>query len=251
MAAWKEMRLNVAEYLAQVRHPALSLEQQGRLALAWPAIYLAGSGSEDEWRRALGYTQMEWGEVRERYEMALPGWSLPMLTAEYGRQAKASAQQSENVKHRYPTNGNGRIPPYTDVYPASAVASTASDSEESKPTPSSLRSESENGVSTTKRRKTPTTKNGIDKDWVQAFMDFFWEDYLKIGRECSRAAALKAWMAIPHSEPQAAFDRLDIAFKKSQKLWADEKKELKYIPHAATWLNDYHRNLLLDEGLAQ
>jgi len=107
-----------------------------------------------------------------------------------------------------------------------------------------------------KERKLKASKKAgimaaVDEDWRQAFMDFFWPDYLKLGRECSRAAAWKAWMAIPHLEPQNAFDRLDVAFKKALKLWSDERKETRFIPHAATWLNDYHRNLLLDEGLAQ
>jgi len=122
------------------------------------------------------------------------------------------------------------------------------EAEESKD--SSLRSVSDNGDSSKRRRKTPKARSGVDGDWEQAFVELFWPDWLKLGRECSKAAAWKAWQAIPHQEPQNAFDRLEAAFKKSRVIWDEENTQIKYVPHAATWLNDYHRNLLLDEGLS-
>lgn len=95
--AWNDMRLNVPQYLAQVRHPALTPDQQGRLALAWPTVYLAGestTSTEETWRRALGYSSQAWPEVAGAYADALPGWRLPLLVDEAQRQAGVSQANS-------------------------------------------------------------------------------------------------------------------------------------------------------------
>jgi hypothetical protein len=226
MAAWKEMRLDVAAYLAQVRHPGLTLEQQGRLALAWPAIYLGDAHGEVEWRRALGYTENAWSEVRERYEMALPGWQLPMLTVEYGRQERLSDQQRENVSHRKRTKGNGRKRPLTvvnggepnltDVYLASASAS------ESEPLP-----ESEKPV-----RQSKSEPPGFSRFW-DAYKNSF-------GRRTEKPAALAEWK---RQRCEDIADQVLAALERYKKTreWADG-----FMPYPAKWLK--HR--LWDEEYA-
>ena len=242
---------------------ALSWERRGRylwaLLCSWEGDH-PGEAVPLDWGRWMGYSTEAWDAVESEYielfgkhEEYEDVWVQKRLRAEYravraevdkksasGRNANAIRWQSD----RSPTGVRPESQSESD-----SESDSDSEKEESKHTPG------EREVRLKERKLKASKKKGImaaaDEDWRQAFMDFFWEDYLKLGRECSKAAAWKAWMAIPHIEPQAAFDRLDIAFKKSQKLWADERKELKYIPHAATWLNDYHRNLLLDEGLAQ
>lgn len=88
------------------------------------------------------------------------------------------------------------------------------------------------------------TTDPADKDWVEAFVKFFWPDYLGL-RKCSKAAAFKAWMAVPHRKGQEDFDALDAAFQSDIRSWKAEGRDAKYIPHAASWLNDYRRNLTL------
>ena len=85
-----------------------------------------------------------------------------------------------------------------------------------------------------------------DKDWSEAFGRYFWPDWLLLGRDCSKAAAYSAWMGVPHASPQEDFERLDAAFKKARDGWAESASAIKFIPHAATWLNDYRKNIELE-----
>jgi len=118
--------------------------------------------------------------------------------------------------------------------------------EESKSTPSSLCSVSENGDS---KKKTPKPKAVIspkESEWIGAFHEQFWTAWMRLGRQCSKADALSAWNKVPHRDPDADFNRLMDAFEAAVELWRSEKRETRHYPHAATWLNDYHRNLVLE-----
>ena len=85
----------------------------------------------------------------------------------------------------------------------------------------------------------------LDAEWAETFHEVFWPEWLALGRECSKAAAFDAWQKTPHPDGQADFDRLHAAFVKSRDNWAAAQTLPRFIPHAATWLNDYHKNLLI------
>jgi hypothetical protein len=129
MKPWKELRLDIASYIAEVRHGALSYEQQTRLSMAWPTVYLSGNASgcgEDVWRGALGYTATEWESARERFALVLDKdgvWMLCFLRDEIARQREQSKKQSERVSKRWNTTVSQRIPNDTSEYPAVALES--------------------------------------------------------------------------------------------------------------------------------
>jgi hypothetical protein len=158
--------------------------------------------------------------------MALPGWQLPMLTVEYGRQERLSDQQRENVSHRKRTKGNGRKRPLTvvnggepnltDVYLASASAS------ESEPLP-----ESEKPV-----RQSKSEPPGFSRFW-DAYKNSF-------GRRTEKPAALAEWK---RQRCEDIADQVLAALERYKKTreWADG-----FMPYPAKWLK--HR--LWDEEYA-
>lgn len=128
MKAWNELRVNIAAYLSEVRHGAMTYEQQSRLAMAWPTIYLMGKGggcSSESWRNALGYTHDEWMQVRERYALVLDRgedvWALGFLSDEVARQKDHSRKQSERVSKRWNTTVHHGKTRNTSEYLAVAV----------------------------------------------------------------------------------------------------------------------------------
>lgn len=140
---WARMNLVVAEAMAEIRSRQLTLEQQGRLALAWMDVYVMGCGAgadEGTWRKALGYSEEEWAGVRPGYRDVLEHgegwWGLRFLHAEVVRQGQVSEKQRGNVGKRYggipnPTVVESGIPTPTTVYqmptvvyPATATATT-------------------------------------------------------------------------------------------------------------------------------
>lgn len=86
-----------------------------------------------------------------------------------------------------------------------------------------------------------------DADWREAFVQLWWLDYRALGRECSKARALEAWMRIPHADPQAAYDALNAAWERTVRTWRAENRPVDKFQHAATWLNDYAKNLALGD----
>jgi uncharacterized protein YdaU (DUF1376 family) len=116
--------------------------------------------------------------------------------------------------------------------------------EESKSNPSSLRSVAVNGSSSKKLR--PPKNRPEDKEWLDTFDETWWPEYLSLGRKCSRAAAREVWILIPHSEGQSDFDLLNAEWESWRETWREEKREVRRIPHAATWLRDYLKNLMLE-----
>ena len=125
---WARMNLVVAEAMAEIRSRQLTLEQQGRLALAWMDVYVMGCGAgadEGTWRKALGYSEEEWSGVRAGYRDVLEHgegwWGLRFLHAEVVRQGQVSEKQRGNVGKRYggipnPTVVESGIPTPTTVY---------------------------------------------------------------------------------------------------------------------------------------
>jgi hypothetical protein len=120
------LRIDIAVYVSCVRHPALSHDQQTRLAMAWPTIYLTGNGmgcDEDVWRGALGYSRQDWEESRERFALVLDKggvWMVDFLRCEVERQREQSKKQSERVSKRWNTTVQSGIPGDTSEYPTSA-----------------------------------------------------------------------------------------------------------------------------------
>jgi hypothetical protein len=106
---------------------------------------------------------------------------------------------------------------------------------------------SQNGHPTKKRRKRQLVRS--DPDWEEAFAEGFWPDYLAFKPGCSRAAAFEAFCAIPHPDGEPDFLRLDKAFTEYRDQCAADGKEPKHRKDASTWLNDYNRNLSLEEIL--
>lgn len=139
--AWKEVRLPVAEYLAEVcQNPRLDLLQRGRLALAWMHVWLLEDYTEASWRKALGYTAMEWEAVREAFADVLDRgadrWSLVWMERELARQKRLREQQADLGRRgglakasRRLANASERLGPASDGLAKSGPASaSASDS---------------------------------------------------------------------------------------------------------------------------
>lgn len=128
--AWGSVRLELAAYLAQVRHGALTGEQAGRLALAWPVIWCEFGGDpapEEAWRRALGYGEKEWPIAAVQFSCVLDrgnGWTLPFMAAESERQSEVSAKQAARVGKRWNTTVSPGMPRNTKPYPASSLSNT-------------------------------------------------------------------------------------------------------------------------------
>lgn len=94
-------------------------------------------------------------------------------------------------------------------------------------------------------KRSAPKQNPLDVEWEETFHEVFWPDWLALGRECSKAAALEAWRKVPHPEGQPDYDRLEAAFARARAGWVEKHTEPRWIPHASTWLNDYHKNLLI------
>jgi hypothetical protein len=247
---WGEMRVRIADMVSQISNPVLDREQQGRLALGWPRIYLAGKSStsvEEDWRVALGYTPFSWAEVCEVFELAIPNWRLPMLTAEHDRQAEVSAIQAANVSHRKdrqppPTAVNGGLRNGTTDYLAVAVASAVEESKSTHLSPDGDVRVLSLNLPKKKRQKRPLA----DKDWIESFHEHFWPWWLRVGRSCSKADAFVAWCKVPAPQDAKRFNRLMDAAEAAHALWLSEQRPVAKFPHASTWLNDYIRNLELE-----
>ena len=117
-------------------------------------------------------------------------------------------------------------------------------------------SASEFSLSSPPKREPPASKlrhrppRGLDmprtdKDWAETFAESFWPAYSEFKPGCSRAAAWKAWCAIPHPEGQSDWDAVWSAFEGYREKAPSEPR---FRKDASTWLNDYHRNLLLETG---
>lgn len=127
---WVRMNLVVSEAMAELMGGNLDREQRGRLALGWMAVYLTGGTTEEDYRRALGYSVEEWGSVRGTYGDVLERpdgtWGLQFVVREGERQAEVSRSQSEKVSRRYRgiqrnTVVESGIQRYTDVYPTTTT----------------------------------------------------------------------------------------------------------------------------------
>lgn len=115
------------------------------------------------------------------------------------------------------------------------------------PQPKMLTPESLRELVATSGRKSLAKAAAKLDEWGEAFRDHFWPDYLSLGRACSVSAALKAWMAVPHSEGQEAFDELWADYEAIKAEWA-KRSDVTFIPHAASWLNKYARDRTLKNG---
>lgn len=210
---WARMNLVVAEAMAEIRSRQLTVEQQGRLAMAWMDIYVVGCGAgcdEVEWRKALGYGEAEWGEVRSAYRDVLERdggvWGLRFLHAEVVRQGEVSEKQRGNVGRRYggvpkPTVVESGIPTPTTVYqmPTVVYPATATAIEAKNP------------------RVIPV-----------GFLEF-WEGY-RCERRRNKPAAMKEWgrqgCEAIWGEVVAGLERY-----KAGRQWKDG-----YMPEPARWL---------------
>ena len=93
-------------------------------------------------------------------------------------------------------------------------------------------------------KRSEPKRSPLDAEWEDTFFEVHWPAWLALKPLCSRAAALKAWNAIPHPDGQADFDKLDAAFETYRK--SREGEDPRWTKDASTWLNDYHRNLDLE-----
>ena len=79
------------------------------------------------------------------------------------------------------------------------------------------------------RRATP---KGTDAEWSEAF-NLFWDEY---PRRVARQAAYLAWLRI-EQRGQEGFDAVMAGLDLWRERWKAEGTEDRYVPHAATWLN--------------
>ena len=244
--AWGEVRLHVGLYIAEVRRSSLTLDQQGRLALAWPAVWMSGGAlgvEEDEWRRELGYSADDWEREREVFSDVLEGpggWTLRFMREEALRQAGVSARQAEKgresakrrasgVNSGQPVLDSGQ-PRSTDVNPASASA-LASTSESTHLSLADARSSSPdrmastNGNGVTKRTLSRSASH-LPPGWTE-----FWDAYpSKVGRKAAETAFGKAIKSADLPTILAGLERA-----KASPRWTRDGGQ--YIPNPATWLN--------------
>ena len=217
---WAQMRLPVAEALAEIAVSCLSSDQQARLALAWMRIYVAGGASgapPDDWRRALGYSASEWEIACPAFSDALREasglWSLPFMRAEVDRQHGVSQKQAERAGmrwHALASQGNA----------VECPASASSLESDLKLTPL-------NGM------PTHATARQENRDWQEAFDQHVWPVWLGLGRGTGKAAALAVFMRI-QPKTQETFDQIHGALEKDSAVW--KTKDPQYVPHAKTWL---------------
>lgn len=196
------MNLVVSEALAELMGGALDRDQRGRLALGWMAVYLTGGTGEEDYRRALGYSQEEWVGVRGTYADVLERgdgtWGLAFVGRELVRQEGVSEKQSQRVSRRYggiPPNTvvESGIPAYTTVYPT---------------------------TTTTTEPKNLSVSEGFAE---------FWEGY-RCQRRRNRPAALREWARQGcESIRREVIAGLE-SYKQTQQ-WRDG-----YMPEPARWL---------------
>jgi hypothetical protein len=227
------MRLVVGQYATQIRCPGLTFEQQGRLAMAWPTIWLANDLSLESWRKALGYNSLEWSDVLECYRDVLddgvnPGWALPFMRYEWSRQVEVSEKQRTNRNGGAPrcTVVDHGEPRLTTVHPALAVASA------SEPESQSL-SSTDGGLERVESspRRPKKVLSPRDAEWIESFPNF-WAEY---PRRQKRPDAEKAWAACPLRE-QAGFDQIISGLDRWRKSGQWTRDSGKFIPLPATWL---------------
>jgi len=265
--AWRTVSLDMARWVTETGRNVLGDAERLRLYDAIPAIWLGGRGaesSEDEWRKSLGYSVEAWVAVRGGYEIVLgheDGWYLPFLRDEAVRQAEVSRVQRANASV---SRGKRRLAVASDgerrqamASPASGVASASSlEAIETNTHTSPNGSASEFSLSLNGGSRLPAKKvrsrppRGLDmprtdKDWAETFAESFWPAYSEFKPGCSRAAAWKAWCAIPHPEGQSDWDAVWSAFEGYREKAPSEPR---FRKDASTWLNDYHRNLMLEAG---
>jgi hypothetical protein len=217
LVAWKELRLPIAEYLAEVvANPRLNREQRGRLALAWPALWFAEEETEAAWRKALCYSAEEWPAVREAFADVLERsdgtWGLAWMQRERLRQAAESQAQRERVGKRWgaraaipgDTAVYRAIPDDTGVYPASASAST----------PRISRSRS--------------SENGDEREYGAEF-EAFWEAY-RCERRRGKPQAFREWAVCRGSKIHEQIMTALEAYKATRE-WREG-----FMPEPARWL---------------
>jgi len=188
--------------------------------------------TDHEGRRLLAVGERSWGWKIVNYKK--------YRAMRDDRERREQNQKAQEKRRRQPPSAG-----VSQGQPQSAQVEVEVEVEAEESKPSSLRSESENGVSH-KRKKTPTTNREVDREWMEAFDVTWWPEYLKLGRKCSRAAAREVWAKIPHLEGQADFDRLTAEWDSWRATWVEEKREVRHIPHAEVWLRDYLKNLVLE-----
>lgn len=133
-----EMKACPGRMFAEIASPMLAPDQQRRLAMAWMSIYLSGNWTETEWRKALGYSEVEWGDQRPVFAEVLASdedWALPFMREEMLRQDEFSTHQSARRRtHVNPTDGHRRSPDATNAVGVGvAVGVAVEEKKEPKP----------------------------------------------------------------------------------------------------------------------
>ena len=111
--AWNEMRISLAQYVAEIRPGRLDREQQGRLALSWASLWWVDdlrSLGEEDWRKVLCYSASEWVDVRDAFADVLDRktcWCLRFMLEARDHQEAYSALQAERGRRSAATRGNG------------------------------------------------------------------------------------------------------------------------------------------------
>lgn len=229
--AWGEMRLSLAEYAAEIRGERLDREQQGRLALGWMSLWWAdslGSLGEEDWRKALGYSALEWVDVRDMYADVLDRggfWCLRFMLSERERQEAVSRQQADRGRRSASSranmvNGGSTVVDQrstvvdggsTVVNPASASALESTSKSLSQPPVARERS---------KRGYPSTAPEGFSR---------FWEAYA-CQRRTGKPAAIAAWKSLS-CEANAETVLAELERFKQTSQWRDG-----FMPEPARWL---------------
>lgn len=220
--AWKEIRLPIAEVLAETWTPLLDREQRGYLSSAWPAVWLEADWTEDAWRRALGFTPTSWELQREDYAAVLQrddgSWALPFMLRERARQKAESEKQSTKASRRWMPNDAAA----SRGMPQHAAASSGMQEHAGASPASASASESEPSRS----------RNGSGREReIRYTIEFeaFWDQYRCI-RRTGKPAAFREWTVAGGARiSQQIMDALDAYQKTAQ--WRDG-----FMPEPARWL---------------
>ena len=77
----------------------------------------------------------------------------------------------------------------------------------------------------------------VSADDEPDFFEDFWDEY---PRKVSKKMASKAWNRLRPDQKEA--EQIILALYRCKKQWAQEETEIRFIPHASTWLNQERFN---------
>lgn len=235
---WDTLRLPLANFAAEMSSPYLTLEQHGRLSLAWPRIWLAGQAlgcRDSDWRLALGYDEPEWESARPTFARILnrtsQGWALQWLADEMERQTTYSDTQRAR-------SGKPRLAIASPSKPRHAVAvAVAVEAKNTLAQPAVERVPDSDSTPRVRLEGKPCPPDHATRsEAMQFFLSDFWPAYpRRVGRKKALAAYLSETRNGNGFHPHGTMHAVQDGLGRALRAWKGRDSEK--IPHAVTWLN--------------